>query len=82
MTSSEQTIRAQLKIAEAAVVQAQLVVDDSTEYLEDDLFELRRRLLELREKLDRDAVLQRDREAFAEPSAGLKEWLSGGPRQR
>jgi len=78
MTSSEQTIREQLKIAEAAVVQAQLVVDHSTEYLSDDLAALCAQLRELHNKLDRDAALLRDRQAFAEPSAGLGEWLKDG----
>lgn len=75
--SSENKIRLELETAATALQSAFRSIDDSTEYLEDELAPLLIQIKELQKKMTRDAALQRDREAFAEPSAGLKEWLGG-----
>lgn len=78
MTSEEQ-IRQDLERAEGALAQALVSIDESTEYLQEDLMRAYIVARELVNKMRRDEVLQKDRAAFAEPGAGgLGEWVKGG----
>lgn len=77
MTNAEK-IRQQLEASAENISLARDHIDPATEYLEEDLEKLHVTLLELKTKMDRDQALQRDREAFAEPPVGLKEWIDNG----
>jgi hypothetical protein len=75
---SERAIDISLKAAEDHLREAlEIFMDESTEYLEEDLYKTLANIQELRNKLQRDAILEKDREAFAEPG-GLGEWVNGG----
>ena len=76
---SEPTIKQDLERAEHFLACALVAIDESTEYLQEDLMNLYIASRELRAKLQRDEVLQKDREAFAEPvEGGIGERLKGG----
>jgi len=69
-------IRLALKLADDTL--AGISVDESMEYVEEELIQIRQSLSELQQKMLRDEHLQKDREAFEEPTTGLKDWLGGG----
>jgi hypothetical protein len=77
MTSEEQ-VKQDLERAENSLANALVAIDESTEYLQDELMQLYIGARELMNKMRRDEVLQKDRAAFAEPEGGLGEWVKGG----
>lgn len=69
-------IRLALKLADDTL--AAVSIDESMEYVEEELTQIRQSLYELQQKMLRDEHLQKDREAFDEPTTGLKDWLGNG----